>query len=89
MSSHVKMKAVQIIFADDTAKKTTGIQKSIDSKNQLALNNVTNWLEQNKLTLNIKKQRHSLSDKRKPVKTAFHFTREKENVKSFKFLASF
>ena len=42
------------LFADDTSKKTTGTQKTIDSNHQLALNNVTHWLAQNKLTLNTK-----------------------------------
>ena len=68
------------IFADDTSIKTTGTPKTIDSEHQLALNNVTHWLEQNKMTLNIKKQKQCLSDKRKPVKTAFHFRRKKKKL---------
>ena len=48
------------LFADDTAIKTIGTPKTIDSKHQLALNNVTYWLEQNKLTLNIKKNKDNV-----------------------------
>ena len=81
--------STDFLFADDAAIKTTGAPKTIDSKRQLALINVIHWLEQNRLTLNIlkKKQRQCLSEERKPVKTAFHFTRKKiENVKSLKYL---
>ena len=45
------------LFADDTAINTSGTPKTIDSKHQLALNNVTHWLEQNRLTLNINKNK--------------------------------
>ena len=48
------------LFADDTAIKTIGTPKTIDSKHQMALNNVTHCLEQNKLTLNIKKNKDNV-----------------------------
>ena len=52
------------LFADDTVRKTIRTPKTRDSKPQLALNNVIHWLEQNELTLNVKKQRQCLSDKK-------------------------
>ena len=75
------------LFADDTAIKTIGTPKTIDSKHQLALNNVTHWLEQNKLTLNIKKTKTMSFRQKKASEGGFSLYAEKiENVKSFKYL---
>ena len=66
------------LFADDTAIKTIGTPKTIDGKHQLALHNVTHWIEQNKLTLNIKKkQRHCLFRQKKASEDGFSLYGEK------------
>ena len=64
------------VFAVDAATKTTGTHKTIDKKHQLTLNNVKHWLEQNKMTLSVKKQRECLLDIGKTLKTVFHYTRQ-------------
>ena len=75
------------LFADDTAIKTIGTPKTIDSKHQLALNNVTHWLKQNKLTLNIKKTKTMSFRQKKASEDGFSLYAEKiENVNSFKYL---
>ena len=61
------------IFADDTSIKTTGTPKTIDSEHQLALNNVTHWLEQNKMTLNIKKTKTMSFRQKKASEDGFSF----------------
>ena len=75
------------LFADNTAIKTIGTPKTIDSKHQLASNNFTHWLEQNKLTLNIKKTKTISFRQKNASEDGFSLYAEKtENVKSFKFL---
>ena len=51
------------LFAEETAIKTTWTPKTTDSQHQLALNNVTHWLAQNKLTLNEKKYKDHVFQK--------------------------
>ena len=41
-------------FADDNAIKTRGNKKTTNSRHHLALNNIIHWLEQNKLTIDVK-----------------------------------
>ena len=55
--SHKNENSTDYLFADDTAINPSGTPKTKDSEHQLALNNVTHWLEQNKLTLNIIKNK--------------------------------
>ena len=65
------------LFADDTAIKTTGTPKTIDSKHQLALNNVKHCLEQNTLTLNINKTKTMSSRQKKASEDGFSFYTKK------------
>ena len=75
------------LFADDTAIKTIGTPKTIDCKHQLDLNNVTHWLEQNKLTLNIKKTKTMSFRQKKASEDGFSlYAEKKESVKSFNYL---
>ena len=65
------------LFADDTAIKTTGTPKTIDSRHQLALNNVTHWLEQNKPKLKTNKTKTISFRQKKASEDGFSFYAEK------------
>ena len=53
----------------------------------MALNNVTHWLEQNKLTLNIKKTKTMSFRQKKASEDGFSlYAEKKESVKSFNYL---
>ena len=75
-----KENSTKYSFADNTAIKTTKTPKTIDSKNQLALNKVTHWLEQNKLTLNIKQTKTMSFRQKKASEDGFSFYAEKTKV---------